>query len=70
MQPNYCFVSNYFCSGLNACQSYIEVESVFNEYKSVTYMCSYFSKSEDQCSQAMEGTVEESLPTICIIMKQ
>ena len=38
----------------------MDVEPVFNVYKAVTYMCSYFSKSEDQCSQAMKETVKES----------
>ena len=38
----------------------MDVEPVFNEYKAVTYMCSYFSKSEGQCSQSLKETVKES----------
>ena len=32
---------------------------VFNEYKVVTYMCQYFSKSGDQCSEAMKQAAKE-----------
>ena len=39
----------------------MDVQPVFNEYKAVTYMCSYFSKSEDQCSAAMKQAAKEVL---------
>ena len=52
--PNSCFVNNYFSDGLKAWQANMDIQPVFNEYKAVTYMCSYFSKSEDQCSAAMK----------------
>ena len=32
---------------------------VFNEYKAVTYICQYFSKTEDQCTQAMKQAAKE-----------
>ena len=32
----------------------MDIQPVFNEYKAVTYMCQYFSKTEDYCSQAMK----------------
>ena len=51
--PNLCFFNNYFKSGLLAWQANMNIQPVFNEYKAVTYMCSYFSKSEDECSLAM-----------------
>ena len=56
--PNSCFVSNYFDTGLRAWQAYMDIRPVFNEYKAVAYMCSYFSKSEDKCSFAMKQAVK------------
>ena len=58
-QPNSCFVNNYFHIGLKAWQANMEVQPVFNEYKGVTYMCQYFSKTEGQCSQAMKQAAKE-----------
>ena len=39
----------------------MDIQPVFNEYKTATYMCSYFSKSEDQCSAAMKRAAKEAL---------
>ena len=39
----------------------MDIQPVFNEYKAVTYMCSYFSKSEYQCSAAMKRAAKEAL---------
>ena len=38
----------------------MDIQPVFNEYKAVTYMCQYFSKTEDQCSQAMKQATKEA----------
>ena len=59
-QPNSCFANNYFDVGLNAWQANIDIQPVFNEYKAVTCMCQYFSKTEDQCSQAMKEAAKEA----------
>ena len=59
-QPNSCFVNNYFDVGLKAWQTNMDIRLVFNEYKAVTYMCQYFSKTEDQCSQAMKQAAKEA----------
>ena len=59
-EPNSCFVNNYFDDGLKAWKANMDIQPVFNEYKAVTYMCSYFSKSEDQCSQAMKEAAREA----------
>ena len=32
----------------------MDIYPVFNKFKAVTYMCQYFSKTEDQCAQAMK----------------
>ena len=39
----------------------MNIQSVFNEYKTITYMSFYFSKSEDQCSAAMRKPAKEAL---------
>ena len=58
--PNSFSVNNYFKNGLLAWQANMDIQLVFNEYKAVTYMCSYFSKSEDECSLAMRQAAKEA----------
>ena len=53
-QPDSCFINNYFDVGLKVWQTNMDIQPVFNECKAVTHMCQYFSKTEDQCSQAMK----------------
>ena len=38
----------------------MEIQSIFKEYKAMTYMCQYFSKKEDQCSQEMGQAAKEA----------
>ena len=40
--PNSCFVNNYFEVGLKAWKANMDIQPVFNEYKAIAYMCSYF----------------------------
>ena len=49
-----CRVNNYFDIGLLAWEANIDIQPVFDYYKAVTYVCSYLSKQEDECSQAMK----------------
>ena len=49
-QTDCCFVDNCFDVGLTAWLANMDTQPVFNEYKAVTYMCQFFSKTEDQCS--------------------
>ena len=56
-----CFVNNYFDIGLLAWKANIDIQPVFNYYKAITYMCSYLSKEEDECSQAMKEAFKETL---------
>ena len=58
--PNSCFVNNYNEISLRAWVANIDIQPVFNYYKAVSYMCSYFSKSETESSLAMKKAVEES----------
>lgn len=57
---NSCFVNNYFDIGLLAWEANIDIQPVFNQYKAITYMCSYLSKQEDACSHAMTQAMKEA----------
>ena len=59
-EHNSYFVNNYFDVGLKAWQTNIDIQPVFNDYKAVWYMCQYFSKTEDQCSQAIKQAAKEA----------
>ena len=43
--PNSCFMDNYFCDGLMPWQVNMDIQPVFNQYKTVAYICAYLSKS-------------------------
>ena len=58
-QPNSCFVNIFSDVALKDWQKNMEMQPVFNEYKAVTYMCQYFSKTEDQSSQAIKQAAKE-----------
>ena len=47
-------VNNCFDLGLFAWDENIDIQLVFNYCKAVTYICSYLSKDEDDCPQAIE----------------
>ena len=38
----------------------MDIQPVFNECKTVTYVCQYLSKTEDRCSQAMKQSAKEA----------
>ena len=59
-QPNSCFVNSYPDGGLKDCPANMDIQPVFNEYKSTTYMRIYFSKTEKQCSEAMKQAAKEA----------
>ena len=56
-----CFVNNYFDVGLKAWEANIDIQPVCNYCKAITYICSYLSKEEDECSQAMKQAFKETL---------
>ena len=35
------------------------IQPVFNHYKAISYMCEYLSKSEDECSHAMQEALKD-----------
>ena len=49
-----CFLNNYFDTDLLAWETNIDIQSMFDFDKAVTYMCCYLSKQEDEYSQAMK----------------
>ena len=60
-QPDPCFVDNYVDVSLISWLAYIDIQLIFNEYEAMKYMFQYFSKTEDQCSQAMKKAAKEAL---------
>ena len=63
-EPNACFISNFFIEKLQAWKANIDIQPVVNHYKAVTYMYAYFSKSEDETSEAMKQAAKEALKEI------
>ena len=61
---NSSFVNNNFDIGLLAWEANIDIQPVFDHYKAVTYICSYLSEQEDECSQAMKQDLKEPLEKI------
>ena len=59
-ETNACFINGYFVEGLQAWKANIDIQPVFNHYKAVTYMCAYFSKVEDETSEAMKQVAKEA----------
>ena len=59
-EPSYCFANNNFDIGLKVWQANRGMQSVFNEYETVTYLCQHFSKTEDHCSQAIKQVTKEA----------
>ena len=57
---NSCFINNYFTAGLKGFRANVDLQPVFNHYKCVTYVCSYFTKDETECSQAIANAAKEA----------
>ena len=48
-------------NGLQAWQANNDIQLVFNHYKTVTYICAYFSEAEDEISVAMKQAVKDAI---------
>ena len=48
-----CFINNYFVAGIKGFAANVDLQPVFNHYKCITYVCSYFTKDKTECSQAI-----------------
>ena len=55
-----CFINNYFEAGIKGSRANVDLQPVFNHYKCITYVCSYFSKDETECSQAIMNAAREA----------
>ena len=55
-----CFINNYFIVGLKGFAANVDLQPVFNNYKCITYVCSYFTKDETECSQAIINAAKEA----------
>ena len=58
--PDSCFINNYFIAGIKAFAANVDLQPVFNHYKCITYICSYFSKDKTECSQAITNAAKEA----------
>ena len=57
--PNSCFINNYDPVVLLAWQANMDIQPVFNHHMCVTYLCSYMSKGETKCSEAIRAAAKE-----------
>ena len=55
-----CFINNYFVAGIKGFAANVDLQPVFNHYKCITYVCSYFAKDETECSQAILNAAKEA----------
>ena len=55
-----CFINNYFIAGLKGFGANVDLQPVFDHYKCITYVCSYFTKDETRCSQAIMNAAKEA----------
>ena len=55
-----CFINNYNPIVLLAWQANMDLQPVFNHHRCVTYLCSYMTKGETQCSEAIRAAAKEA----------
>ena len=55
-----CFINNYVVAGIKGFAANVDLQPVFNHYKCITYVCSYFTKDETECSQAIANAAKEA----------
>ena len=55
-----CFINNYFVAGIKGFAANVDMQPVFNHYKCITYVCSYFTKDETEFSQAITNAAKEA----------
>lgn len=54
------FTNNYSIAGIKGFAANVDLQPVFNHYKCITYVCSYFTKDETECSQAIMNAAKEA----------
>ena len=55
-----CFINSYFVAGVKGFAANVDLQPVFNHYKCITYVCSYFTKDETECSQTITNAAKEA----------
>ena len=55
-----CFINNYFVAGIKGFAANVDLQPVFNHFKCITYVCSYFTNDETECSQAIANAAKEA----------
>ena len=55
-----CFINNYFAAGVQGLVANVDLQPVFNHYKCITYVCSYYTKDETECSQTITNAAKEA----------
>ena len=55
-----CFINNYFVAGIKGFAANVDLQLVFNHYQCITYVCSYFTKDETECSKAIASAAKEA----------
>ena len=55
-----CFINNYFIAGIKGFAANVDLQPVFDHYKCITYVCSYFTKDETECSQAIMNAAKDA----------
>ena len=55
-----CFINNYFVARIQGFAANVDLQPVFNHYKCITYICSYFTKDETECSQTTMNAAKEA----------
>ena len=55
-----CFTNDYFIAGIKGFAANVDLQPVFNHYKCITYVCSYFTKDETECSKAIMNAAKEA----------
>ena len=53
-----CFIN--FLAGMKGFEANVDLQPVFDHYKCITYICSYFTKDETECSQAIMNAAKEA----------
>ena len=64
-----CFINNYFVAGIKGFAANVDLQPVFNHYKCITYVCSYFTKDETECSQAIINAAKDVKTNNLVLQK-
>ena len=55
-----CFINIYFVARIKGFVANVDLQPVFNHYKCITYVCSYFTNNETECSQGIMNASKEA----------